>query len=685
MENHDNTVKWFLIAILLIWTVVVLVAYVGFHPEHYRPYYHLLLFLNHIVVFVFFVLTSFGLGRLVLVRLFRFNTESTLFELLASLGIGFAILSYTAMFLGFVGLLRFSAVIPVVIFYFLAGAFELKHLGAKLINSLPRELRRLPGGCLTFFLLFILLVQIGMNCIESFTPPYEWDTLSYHLYCQKEYVEAGRIVKLPFIHQSYYACGMELVYGLCLILQSQVAPKLLHCFFGLMTLLLIYEIGRRFVNRFTGLLAAVIFYTCPIPVWFSGVGKNDLASLFFITLVFYTFLKWWHSGEDPTVKGTRWLPLLIFFSSMSIHFDYRGLITLTTLVLFIIGSFALKQTGMTRSRLVQGITWIALSLVIASPWYLKNVMFTGGGSPFFPFLTSWFGGVEGHAFDSLLSQLRKIYTLHPHSVIPDKSIWYYLSLPLWKFTIVGRNYDLARFNATITPLYLFLVPLFVFARKTRHTCEMLTLGLVYIVITQITPSNHTRYLAPALPLLSIIGAYVAVEGLPSLIRIARPILLAVVLIVVIALLYDSSVTFIRYRNLEYAMGILPAEEYVTLRSEIYPACEFINEKLPRDSRILFLSDERLYYVRSESVPLNATRLAQFVAVTGEHALEEWRNFVSDMRLTHIVYNPEFHQRFEQVKKISSLVDDFFRKYRAESLEIIYNQYGIEIYKIKNEQ
>lgn len=683
MQRQDNTLKWLVITAIVVWAGFVLFWYVWFHPEHQRPYYHFQFLFRDAFIFLFVIAICFGIGRLILVRLLHWHAENLLIELLCSFAMGFALLSYTAMFLGFTGLLRFWVVIPVLIIYTVCGAFELKYFITRIFRAFPGEWKLITGSTLSVFLLVIILFQMGMNCIDSFTPPYEWDTLSYHLYCPKEYIKAGRIIKLPFIHQSYYACGVEQVYTLCLMLRSHIAPKLLHCFLGFMTLLLIYEMGRRLFTRTVALVAMVIFYTCPIPVWYSGIGKNDLGTVFFLTLAFYTFIRWWQeTGGSSANSKKQSLLLSLFFTGVGIHIDYRGLIVVAVISLFLLYQI-FAQTKERKAKLIATLMlFLLVPILIASPWYIRNYIYTKGGSPVYPFLVKWFGGVDGHYFDSLFSRLRQKYHSHPVVLVSPKSIWYYLSLPFWKFTILGRNYDLARFNAKVTPLYLILLPLFIFARKPKVAKELLALGLVYIVLTQAMRSNHTRYLAPIFPLLALVSAYVVTEGFPIHWKIVRRLLAGIVCLVVLALVYDNTITFFRHKSLEYVLGIINERSYITLRSEIYPASEFINTELPSDAKLLCISEERLYYIRRQAIPLTATRMARFIKTTGVHTMDEWKKLLAELEVTHILYNPGFHRRFEQVKTISDTVDEFFSRYKEKYLEPIYNRYGIEVYRIK---
>lgn len=616
-------------------------------------------------------------------RLARWKADNLLEDFLFSFAIGFALLSYIVMGLGFVGLLRLEVVLPLLIIFFLAGITELRYFVVNLSQRLT-HLDFKPGfRSIPLMLLFVLLlIQAGMNLIASFTPPYEWDTLSYHLYCQKQYIASGKIVKLPFIHQSYYTCGVELVYGVCLLLDSDIALKLLHNFFGWLVLLLIYVMCRRWFSQRTALLASAIFYTCPIPVWFAGVGKNDLGTIFFITLALYASLRWWEGitiSEGSSSKYRGWFLFAIVLMGISLHIDYRGLIALAIVSLFF--TYHLLFVRWQKSLLTSIIIFVAGALLIGSPWYIRNYVYTGGGSPVYPFFTAQLGGTSGHYFEEVIAELNQKYRLSGPALTPDYSIWYYLSLPFWKFTILGRNYDLARFNAKITPLYLILLPLFIFCRKPKIAQQLLAIGLLYIVLTQLTRSNHTRYLVPIFPLLAVAAAFIVNGGCHESWQTVRKLLLGVVLLVCTALVYDNGITFLRHKSLEYVAGIMNREQYVTLRSEIYPAVKFINTKLPRDAKILFISDERLYYCERTAFPLTALRLARFVIAAGNNAMIEWRDLIARLGITHILYNPGFHLGFEQLPKVSLVVDEFLEKYKAEHLKEIYAQYGIEIYEV----
>ncbi|MCX7766192.1 MAG: hypothetical protein N2246_05740, partial [Candidatus Sumerlaeia bacterium] len=97
MERRKNSTGLWLFAIASIWILLVLFWYVWFHPEHLRPYYHFLYLFNHLFVFLFIICVSAGAGRVILVRLVRWEADSLLEEVLFSFAVGFALLSYSIM------------------------------------------------------------------------------------------------------------------------------------------------------------------------------------------------------------------------------------------------------------------------------------------------------------------------------------------------------------------------------------------------------------------------------------------------------------------------------------------------------------------------------------------------------------------------------------------------------------
>jgi 4-amino-4-deoxy-L-arabinose transferase-like glycosyltransferase len=96
---------------------------------------------------------------------------------------------------------------------------------------------------------------------------------------------------------SYFAKSAEMLYGLALIISGQITAKLLSFSFGILILLAIISFGKRFFSLETGIIAAALFYACPLVDWISTTTDVDLAVTFYIFCAVFSLSIWWKTGE----------------------------------------------------------------------------------------------------------------------------------------------------------------------------------------------------------------------------------------------------------------------------------------------------------------------------------------------------------------------------------------------------
>ena len=241
--------------------------------------------------------------------------------------------------------------------------------------------------------------------------------------------------------------------------------------------------------------------------------------------------------------------------------------------------------------------------MVACPWFLRNLFFTG--NPVYPFL---FGGAHWDEFRS----------------------WWYsrwgtglMSEPLrlliapWEMTILGTEGKVG-YGATIGPILLACVPLLIFTLlgKSRAKqgppifCYAIGLcGANYLFwlcgVAQSALLQQTRLLFPIFPLLAVLAG-VAVDGLAKwdtrVFSVHRFVLL--VLAVALALNALSFVlAFISDSPLPYILGLETKDIYLNRHlGEYYRAVSFVNEDLPPSARVLFLWEPRSYYCQRDCQP-----------------------------------------------------------------------------------
>jgi hypothetical protein len=695
-NKNFNLLEVLIIILIALWLCLVLYNYLYYHDEHLLPFQAARTFSTDILLFLIVAAVALGAGgrlfSLVGVRFDRFGEE-----ILFASALGFAVMSYAMMLFGFLGLLYWWAACALLIALFLFSVPKIKHYLEPLLTKSRDEIKTLWSKPLTAFLLLIILFQLLMNIGDCLTPPYEWDTLSYNLGCQNLYVKAHRFLHLPFIQQSYLTCGVELIYALGLLLNSDTFAQILHCYFGFLTLLAIYLFAKRYFSGKVGIVAALIFYTCPVIVWFSGVGKSDLGSDFYTFLTVFAFLRW-RLGQDDSQREARvrrqgWLLLSAVLCGIAIHVSYRGLLLLSALLLYLLFVLLADRKERLRARLAAIALFAFLPLAIASPWLIRNAVLTGG-NPVDPYFRNRFNSSKAHYFDSLIKELKqKHVSVSQAATKPSAATkafrWsslkrrlYFISLPFWDFTIRGRNYDFLRFNGKVTPLYLCLVPLLILCRRMRLTRILLALALIYIIQNQLMEVQHLRYLSPVYAFLALLSSYVVFEGFKPFRRggAVQTFLLVVVITVAASLLWINFLFFYRAQNISYVLQLENRDEFLARRSNSYYCLAYANNYLPEDSKLFLLADERIYYSYFPAIPITAWRFVELMRAY-DFDVEQLHRLLCSLGVTHLLYNPFFHRRFEQNKQISDTLDAILEEYKAAHLTLIVEKSGVELYKL----
>ncbi|MEA1928545.1 MAG: phospholipid carrier-dependent glycosyltransferase, partial [Candidatus Auribacterota bacterium] len=288
-------------------------------------------------------------------------------RVLLQVGLGLGIISYLIFFLSLGGFLYRPVVFIILFFPFVwfgirwknrTGEDNLASAGGGGLRSLTRL------EVLTFV---ILLVVFILNIIASLTPPYAGDAIGYHLPSIREYLFAHRLVWLEGNVLANQPAGIDMLYVIGFAGGGVFYPKLLHCIFGLLVTTGLYFIGLRYFGRPAAALGALIFYTIPSVARISSWGYIDLGMSFWLVLAVCSYLRWRSVGN---IKG---LVLVSIFSGLVISAKYTGLLFLSILFLLAVGEWLISR----KNQKSLGLILLAAlgSVIIALPWYLKNLIF----------------------------------------------------------------------------------------------------------------------------------------------------------------------------------------------------------------------------------------------------------------------------------------------------------------------
>ncbi len=657
--------KKILFAILVLWAFGVLVAYYLSYPF---PFLSLTLKLG--LLFVLLILAT-ALGRKIL-RYCKVKFDFLFEEILFSISLGLGIISYSVLGLGLLGLLYYwlFSILLVILTIFLSSEIKetLKEIWQRVTN-ISRE-RFTP---LNITLGAIIIGVVLINLIGALAPSVpitsmSYDSSVYHLAVPNIYLQYQRIIPVSFNLYSNFPFTGEMLYLLALLLKCDILAKLIHFAFGILISLAIYSFSRRYFNPRIALLAAAIFYTVPYVALVSTMALVDLTLSFFSFLALYALIIYFHS------KKFNWLILSGINCGLALGTKYTAWLLLFTILL--LGLF-LKSLLEDRERigisLKRILIFTAVALVVASPWYLKNIAFTG--NPVYPFCYKMFGGKYWNAFNAQrwMEHLRA-------QGLGYTNLKDYFKLP-WVATIETRSLG----GGLIGPLFLIFLPGFLFLRKWDKNLRYLVVyGGCYFLFWALS-QQFMRSLLPLLPAVSIVFAYLIIQ-LSQKGRVVSRIIILVVGLTFCFNLFWIAIQSGYFDSLKVVVGLESRDEYLSRQTSHYEVIRYANHKLSTEAKILFIGETRTYYCQRPFVA--NTAFDTTVIVEWVHSSDDVPDLLKKLReerITHILYNKREAERLErQFSYFNWKEKENIEKYRFfmnNCLKLLYSKNEVYLYEI----
>lgn len=473
--------------------------------------------------------------------------------------------------------------------------------------------------------------------VFALLPPTAWDAQTYHLVIPKIALEQGRITAPPdIVYFSFPSLG-QMLFLVGMSLKGDVVAQLLHFVFLVLTLGVMFTFALREFNPRVAWLACAILVAVPSFLLVSTWAYVD-AMLAFYAFGAYHVLRIAYQRGDA-----RWFALAGAFAGLAMGIKYTAVIVPVALfVVWVVRNLVERRALLpTADRRPLTAYWLLptayclLLTVFASPWYLRNLIFTG--NPFYPFV---FGGKYWDAFRA------EWFSRFGTGLLNDPL---QLVLAPWHATIYGVEGAMG-YEATIGALLLMLIPLLVIrgqesgvrgqeaasrrqeagnahhasritphslrltphvSRNTQYATRSLFLFslLLYLFwlfgVAQSKLLMQTRLLFPAFPAFALLAA-LAHERLSALdlpqFSLQRFTRLVVLLILGLTAL-GYAIGFASSGALAYLVGAESRAAYLMRNlGEYGAAIRFINTQLPRDAHVLFLWEPRVYYAERAAQP-----------------------------------------------------------------------------------
>ena len=467
-------------------------------------------------------------------------------RIMVELGIILGIYGYLVFSLGILGRLGKVEIFLITIPFLVYGLFRI----IRVIREIGeiRVITEIKKDKLIIVILGLLGIQILINFLGAISPELSFDALWYHLTSARLYIEHHQIFSFPgwLMWPANLPRLTEMYYTAALLFSNEIAAKLIHFFFGLLGLLALFGLLRRYLTLRFALLGVLTFYTMLIVGWQSTTTYVDLARTFFEILALDLFLRWNETKKDVWLWESAVMVGLVMATKI---------LALGTLGAFGILIFLLKEEG------IVGIVgragkFIGLALLIVSPWFLFSFGCTGSSGP----------------------------SLLPNIVDLLKN---FITAPffLWQATLKPDD--------IISPIYLIFLPL-VLIFIWKQSAPIKITALYFLLAIFLAPTQSNRYLLPYLPALTLVTFSILEKQKDKLV-------LFVSLVIFTAGLNMGSRMLAARKFVPYLLGKETKTEFLNRNlnfsyGDFYDVDGWFKNNIQKDDLVLVYGIHNLYYL-----------------------------------------------------------------------------------------
>ena len=416
-----------------------------------------------------------------------------------------------------------------------------------------------------------LLILLGLFILNTFlipnNPSTGFDPINSHFCAPKYYLRDHAVTFFPWINFNNFPQVQEMLLTVEMMIFRDPGSSLMY-FYMVLIAVVTYMIGARYFGRTTGLLGAVLFLLIE-NIYDTGLrGFVEHLLGFYVLLFVHAFLSWYETrdgrwtvlmgiaggfacGVKYTATVSVLVGLILMFAAWYLHLPKweRKLvgreIRTPDEAAAVQGKkkrwkkSALKKSSVknkatankpksvsipedkstpgtqiqSESEIIKfglgkaigiGVLW---TVIIASPWYLRNIVLFG--NPFFPFFEGLFGGLGLGTLDYMRDQLAVDHEVMLQYFRFQPSAGNLLKLP-WHFTFHDNAPWLWRGSPGLTgPFLLALTPAVLFVRRWRHVGILLIAYLViyYSYWFLFEKMEDQRYMMSAYPIHCLIAAW----------------------------------------------------------------------------------------------------------------------------------------------------------------------------------
>lgn len=538
---------------------------------------------------------------------------------------------------------------------------------------------------LTTIICLAILALLSVELLLSSTPPIARDALIHHLAIPKLWLQKGAFYEIKWADFSYFPMNIDLLYMIPLYFKKDFLANFIHMGFGLGTALLIFCYLKNRIGKTAGLLGILIFLSTPIVVRLSTQAYVDLGLVFFTAACIFSFIRY----RDGEFKKFKWLLLSSIAMGLALGTKYNALIAWFFISLAIVFIYS-RDTNNQGKAILNGVIFFIISLLIFSPWLIKNALLTG--NPLYPLFNNIFNtsaeaaGGSGSNFIGFFTMREMLY---------GENFWETLLIPIRIF-FQGRDNSIRYFDGVLNPVLIIFSP-WAFMNKSFYRDKLLFVCFaIFFILTvffleqkAFSMEQMTRYILPVIPFLTIL----TVMGLINIMRWIRKLpvphrnlLAAIVLCLFIGILGKNVLYIKNYYHdispMNYLSGKESRDEFITRHNSSYPAIKYINTNTPEKAgiRLILLAGRGYYLDRmyDESPNYGMDDIRGLAANVHDNA--SFQTYLRSLGCTHILLRMDLFLQYLHNNYSMETTNRFLQQMNM-TTEKIFSANGYAVYRL----
>jgi 4-amino-4-deoxy-L-arabinose transferase-like glycosyltransferase len=448
---------------------------------------------------------------------------------------------------------------------------------------------------------------------------------------------------------------------LSLLLGGPVFVNLTVFGFGLLTVMSLYVYAQKYVRKEFALIPGIIYLTAPVVTYFGTMAYTDNI------LALYLFLMCMLIVEHENKTSWNVLSVTGLMTGMALGTRYQA-IPIIGIIYF---ALFLTKIKMWRQVLLLLLFTLAIGIVLASPWFIRNMVVTG--NPLYPLLQDIFSASAGK-FTPRLFVSNESGTIF-HRAIKSLTDCYFIP---FSYFLSGAM-ESEDYNRFIGPLFLALAPFVFFIRKNLIKWPFIFIIVLLSFLCVSILIGNLRYFIIMIILLSFLCGGVLQEVLVHARGKALIFLTVVLSLVILGFSFQNYWVMLRHNRILTALNPNLTPYFLRAFERSYRPAEWVNKNLPDDSKVLFHGCLRYFYFKFE--PFNDDFGQSVIIYDDAKTAEDILDIMRRHGFTHIICDeaiPDFADKHYILYHKDPRFIDFSRKY----LKRIYSINYISIYRIE---